>query len=114
MGLRRLLYWIVGLPLAVATVAFAVANRQWIVVSLDPVSRDDPFAAIAMPLWALFFCGILVGLIAGWIAAWLGQRRWRKAAKQARIELFRSQGEQERLKREAGSRQAVPTVEPSP
>jgi len=70
MTLRRILNWAIGLPIAIVAVAFAVANRQWITVSFDPFSRDAPLAAIDMPLWALFFCGIFFGLIAGWIAAW--------------------------------------------
>ena len=73
MTLRRIFNWIIGLPIAIVAVVFAVANRQWILVSFDPFSRDQPWAAITMPLWVLFFCGIFVGLMAGWIFAWLAQ-----------------------------------------
>lgn len=104
MTLRRLFNWIVGLPVAVVAVIFAVANRQWITVSLDPLSREAPSISIAMPLWVLFFCGILVGLIAGWVAAWFAHGKWRRAAKEARIELVRTQHDHERLKREHAAR----------
>ena len=107
MTVKGIFNWVVGLPVAIAAVAFAVANRQWVVVSFDPVSRDAPFASISMPLWVVLFCGILVGLIAGWIAAWFAQGKWRRAAKQARIELVRAQHEHERLKRDAASRAVV-------
>jgi NhaP-type Na+/H+ or K+/H+ antiporter len=100
MTLRRILNWAIGLPIAIVVVAFAVANRQWISVSFDPFSRDAPFAAIDMPLWTLFFCGIFFGLIAGWIAAWLAQGKWRRAAREARIELVRAHDDQARMKRE--------------
>ncbi len=100
MTLRRILNWAIGLPIAIVAVAFAVANRQWIAVSFDPFSRDAPLAAIDMPLWALFFCGIFFGLIAGWIAAWFAQGKWRRAAREARVELLRAQDETARLKRE--------------
>jgi len=113
MTLRRLFNWIVGLPVAVVAAIFAVANRQWVTVSLDPVSREAPFASIAMPLWVLFFCGILVGLVAGWIAAWFAHGKWRKAAREARIELVRTQHDHERLKREHAARAAVPTQDSS-
>ena len=81
-----------------------MANRQWIAVSFDPFDRDQPVASINMPLWALFFCGIFAGLLAGWTAAWFAHGKWRKAARQARIELVRAQNEHERLKREHDSR----------
>lgn len=89
--MRRLLRWIIGLPVAVVVVAFAVANRQWTTISLDPFSRDNPMAAIDMPLWALFFVGLLVGLIVGWSACWLAQGKWRRALKETRSDLTRHQ-----------------------
>jgi uncharacterized integral membrane protein len=100
MTLKRIFNWVIGLPIAIIVVAFAVANRQWITVSFDPFSSDAPFAAIDVPLWALFFCGIFIGLIAGWIAAWFTQGKWRRAARQARIELMRAQNEKARMAQE--------------
>ncbi|HUR44104.1 MAG TPA: LapA family protein [Aestuariivirga sp.] len=112
MTLKRIFNWIIGLPIAIAAAVFAVANRQWIVVSFDPFSRDQPFASINMPLWVLFFCGIFAGLIAGWIAAWFAHGKWRRAARQARLELMRAQHEHEMLKRENRSQALVPTGDP--
>ena len=57
-----------------------------------------------MPLWALFFAGIFFGMIAGWIACWFGQGKWRRAAKEARIDLQRAQDEAQRLRREQQDR----------
>ena len=100
MMLQRILRWTIGLPIAVIVVSFAVANRQWITVSFDPFSKDAPFAAIDIPLWALFFCGVFFGLIAGWIACWFAQSKWRRSAKDTRKELVRSQAESSQLRRE--------------
>ena len=76
MMLQRVLRWIVGLPIALVVISFAVANRQWVTVSFDPFSKDAPFAAV------VFF-----GLIAGWIACWIAQGKWRRSAREARREL---------------------------
>jgi NhaP-type Na+/H+ or K+/H+ antiporter len=113
MTVRRFFNWLIGLPIAVAAVVFAVANRQWITVSFDPLSRDQPFASVAMPLWVLFFCGIFVGLFVGWAAAWLAQGKWRKAAREARIDLVRAQNEQDRLRRESETRSLATTPDAS-
>jgi len=109
MSLHRIFNWIIGVPVALVVVAFAIANRQWVTVSFDPLSRDQPFAAVSMPLWALFFCGAFVGLIAGWIAAWLAQGKWRKATREARLELVRAKDEMARLKRDMPGREVVPS-----
>ncbi len=53
MTIKRIFNWLIGLPVAVIGIGFAVANRQWITVSFDPFDRDQPFAFINMPLWAL-------------------------------------------------------------
>jgi hypothetical protein len=101
MMLQRILRWTIGLPIAIIVVSFAIANRQWITVSFDPFSRDAPFAAMDMPLWVLFACGVFFGLIAGWIACWFAQGKWRRAARDARLELVQAQAEASQLRRDA-------------
>ncbi len=103
MTLKGIFNWAVGLPIAVVGIGFAVANRQWVTVSLDPVNRVHPFAKIDMPLWALFFCGVFIGIFAGWFVAWVGNSRYRRATREAKIELIRAQQMHERDKREMQS-----------
>jgi uncharacterized integral membrane protein len=79
----------VGLPVAVVLIVFAIANREFVRVSLDPLSPSDPWIALEMPLWALLYAGLFLGLVIGWVGAWVKQRRWRKAAREARSELDR-------------------------
>jgi hypothetical protein len=107
--MRRLLRWLVGLPIAIIAIGFAVANRQWISVSLDPVSAI-PRASIDMPLWALFFAGILPGLVVGWGACWLAQGKWRRHAREARRELAR----QSAAPQPSASREVSPLAEFQP
>lgn len=85
--MKRFLSWVIGLPVALLLIFFALANRHFVVVSLDPLSREDPWASVSLPLWLVVFFAILCGLIAGWIGAWFNQRRWRRAAREARKEL---------------------------
>ena len=110
MTLKRVINWLIGLPVAIIGAGFAVANRQWVTVSFDPLNRTHPFATIDMPLWALFFCGIFVGILAGWLVAWASNRKYRRATRQARIELMRAQQIHEREKRDWQS--AVPALRP--
>ncbi|HUR44054.1 MAG TPA: LapA family protein [Aestuariivirga sp.] len=106
MTIRRLFNWIVGLPVAIIVVAFAIANRERVVLSLDPFS-SEPYASITTPLWGVLFGGIFIGLLAGWVAAWFAHGKWRRATREARVELLRSQQEHEQLKREMASRAVV-------
>jgi len=110
MTLKRIFNWVVGLPVAIIGVGFAVANREWVTVSFDPINRAQPFATMSMPLWALFFAGVLFGIFIGWFVAWRGAARHRRSARDARIELIRTQQHHEREKREL--QQNLPAVRP--
>ncbi len=101
MTIKRILNWVIGLPIAVIGIGFAVANRQWITLSFDPINRTHPFATVDMPLWALFFCGVFVGIFAGWFVSWINHGKYRKAAREAKIELIRAQQIHERDKRDS-------------
>lgn len=91
--MQKFFRWVVGLPIAVIVIAFAIANRQRTIVSFDPFSRDNPFMSLEMPLWALFFIGLFFGIMAGWIACWFAQGKWRRSARDARRELARVQAQ---------------------
>lgn len=110
MTLKRILNWVVGLPIAIVGVGFAVANREWITVSFDPVNRTLPRATIDMPLWVLFFAGIFLGIFVGWFVAWRGAARHRRSARDAKIELIRREQQHEREKREL--QQNLPAIRP--
>jgi NhaP-type Na+/H+ or K+/H+ antiporter len=96
----RLFYWIIGLPVAVVLIAFAVANRHFVVVSLDPLSQQDPVASLSVPLWTVLFFGIFCGLVVGWIGAWIKQAKWRRAAREAKSDLASARSEAAELRRE--------------
>jgi uncharacterized membrane protein YciS (DUF1049 family) len=88
--MHNFIRWVVGLPIAAVVIAFAIANRQRTIVSFDPFNRDNPLMSVEMPLWALFFLGLIVGVFTGWIACWVAQGKWRRSAKEARRELARA------------------------
>jgi type II secretory pathway pseudopilin PulG len=59
-----------------------VANRHFVTVSFDPFNTTDPAFAASLPLFALIIAVAILGVVAGGFATWLGQRRWRRAARQ--------------------------------
>lgn len=78
---RKLVIWLVLVPLAIVILAFAMANRQLVTVSFDPFSSAQPAASLTLPLFVLIFILVLLGVIVGGIAAWMGQSRYRRAAR---------------------------------
>ena len=78
------LRWIIAAICAVALALFAVANRDVVMLRLDPFPYD-----IEVPLYLALITTLVIGLFAGAIAAWLAGGRDRRALRAARREITR-------------------------
>ena len=112
--LRKIVAALILVPLAVVIIAFAVANRQIVTVSLDPFSASEPAAAVTLPLFALIIFSLIVGVLIGGLAAWLRQGKWRATARrlERRVEGLRKKVDT--LEGTTGGPTIVPDAEPAP
>jgi uncharacterized integral membrane protein len=101
----KLLTWIILVPVTVVVIAFAIANSGQVTVRLDPL----PFAP-ELPLYVLALLLVFIGMLAGGLATSIGVLRWRRAARQARREVVRLEGELQ-ASRAATGRELVSRVE---
>jgi uncharacterized integral membrane protein len=90
---RKIVAVIILVPLAMIIIAFAVANRQVVTLSLDPFSAEHPAATVALPLFALIIVPLILGVLVGGIAAWLRHGRWRRMARRYEREVIALRGE---------------------
>lgn len=97
--LRKVVAAIILVPLAIVIVAFAVANRQNVTVSLDPFNPDVPAASLTRPLFVVILVVLILGVIIGGIASWLRQSRWRRTARRLEREVANLRAENDALKR---------------
>jgi uncharacterized integral membrane protein len=111
----RFLWWLVAVPVGIAAVALAVANRRPVALALDPFATD-PFApgaalpAIHLPFYLLIFGVLVVGVLVGGVAAWMSEgrnrrelRRWRAEARRLEVDL----AARDAALREQGAREAA-------
>jgi uncharacterized integral membrane protein len=94
----RFLKALILLPVAIIVVLLAVANRQPVLLSLDPFSQDAPEFATTLPLFAVIFAAVMIGVLIGGTAAWLGQAKHRRARRQYRREVGHLRSETDRLR----------------
>lgn len=104
--MRKLLRWLILLPLAIVLVLFAVANRAPVTLSLDPFSREAPAFTFTLPLFVVLLLAIAVGVVIGGIAAGIGRLRWRYRARRAEREAEKLSAENEAFFRAARERSA--------
>lgn len=98
--LRKLGFLLIVLPLAAALVAFTVANRHMVIVSLDPFGVENSVIAFEMPVYVLIFLALLTGVVVGGVATWMKQGAWRKRARTSRFEAEKAKREARDLRRE--------------
>ena len=112
---RKIVTWIVIIPLAAVIVAFAVANRQAVTVSFDPFAAAAPAYAATLPLFAILFAVLILGVLIGGIAAWFRQGKWRRAARRLDGEVRALHDEMDSIRRRFGTpEKPKPAPEPSP
>ncbi len=101
----RLIGRIAAVPVGIAVVAFAIANRAPVAVSLDPF----PFA-FELPLYVVAVGALVVGLGAGAAAAWFHGRKARRLGRTRKTRVAVLEHELGRL----GERESKETSAPLP
>ena len=110
--LQRIIGYLVLLPAAVAIVALSVANRDPVLLSLDPV-ETPPRYYLELPLFLYLFAAVAIGGILASFATWLRQGRWRRRARTEHDRAARLEREVDRLHRDV-PKQIEPTTQASP
>jgi len=103
--MKALLRAVILIPVAVALLGFAVANRSVVSVKLDPFDLIEPAVVFDVPLFLPVFLSLMIGILAGGCAMWLSQGRHRRAVRMhlRTIELLRRQSEDRNTPRNSPS-----------
>lgn len=73
----KLIYWLVGVPLALVVVIFAVTNRDGVTLSFWPLPIK-----LQAPVYLVVLLTLVAGFLLGEFVAWINGRRWRREARQ--------------------------------
>lgn len=111
---RGLFSILVGLPLALFIVLFAVANRQGVTLAFDPFAPDTPALSVTLPLFAVVLISVMIGVLVGGAASWLRQGKWRKEARRRREQVDALEAETEQARREAAAARRAVSALPAP
>jgi len=96
--LRKIVTVLILVPLALAIVMFAVANRAPVVLGFDPFGAQPPMFAFVAPLFLALLAALIAGVIVGGAAAWSRQSKWRRRARRLSADLKAARGEIETLR----------------
>ena len=107
--MRGFIKALILVPVSLAVVLLAIANRAPVTLSLDPFSRTDPALSVSVPLFATLLGAVMIGVLIGGVASWMAQGKHRQAERRHRRDAERLAAEAQRLKNALSSRtQALP------
>ena len=103
--IRRIVGWVVLVPLCLVLIVFALANRQLVVVNFNPLVPSEALTTpgVGVPLFLVLFAVLLFGVILGGVATWFAQAPHRRDERTYRREA-------ERLNREVAAMRRSPSL----
>jgi hypothetical protein len=90
---RKIVAVVILVPLAMIIVAFAVANRQDVTISLDPFNPGQLAYSKTMWLFVPIFAVLILGVAIGGLVSWLRHGKWRRMARRYEREVIALRGE---------------------
>ena len=92
---------LVFVPLALIILFFAMANRGYVRIGLDPFVTDGSGPSFEAPLYTVVLAAMALGVIAGGFSTWMKHLPVRRSAKAARAEAKKTRAEIEKLRQQA-------------
>ena len=102
--LRRIVGWVVLVPLCIVLIVFALANRQLVVVNFNPFVPSEALSTpgVGVPFFLVLFTVLLLGVVLGGIATWFAQSHHRRDERSYRRETERLSREVDAMRRSPG------------
>jgi uncharacterized integral membrane protein len=102
--LRRIVGWVVLVPLCLVLIVFALANRQLVVVNFNPLVPSEALSTpgVGVPLFLVLFAVLLFGVVLGGVATWFAQSQHRRDERSFKRESERLGREVDMLRRTPG------------
>ena len=101
---NKIVGWVILVPLCLALIVFALANRHFVAVNFNPFTAVDTATTpgYGVPMFIVLYVVLLIGVLLGGIATWFAQGQHRRREKHWRREAHMLNGELETLRKRQG------------
>lgn len=107
---KRIVGWLVLIPLCAIIVVFALANRHDVAVNFNPLVPADPaVSGSGVPLFLIIYAVLFFGIALGGAAVWLTQGGHRRAERHHKREAQKLREELNAIRR-TPAREADPAL----
>ncbi|CBI75694.1 conserved exported protein of unknown function [Bartonella clarridgeiae 73] len=87
MIIKRILLAVILTPITVFLIGFIVANRQVVILKLNPLQNNSEYFTYQAPLFVWLFIFFCFGIFLSSIINWFAQHKNRKALKESKAEI---------------------------
>jgi uncharacterized integral membrane protein len=110
---KRIVGWLVLVPLCALLIVFALANRQFVALNFNPFVSPEVLQqpGYGVPLFLVLYVVLLVGVMLGGIATWFAQSQHRQRERHWRREAQQLNGELEALRKSQRQPSGAPLAE---
>jgi uncharacterized integral membrane protein len=110
---KRIVGWLVLVPLCALLIVFALANRQFVALNFNPFVSPELLQqpGYGVPLFLVLYVVLLVGVMLGGIATWFAQSQHRQRERHWRREARVLTAELEALRKSQGQNGTTPMAE---
>jgi hypothetical protein len=110
---KRIVGWLVLVPLCALLIVFALANRQVVALNFNPFVSPDLLQTpgYGVPLFLVLYVVLLIGVMLGGIATWFAQSQHRQRERHWRREAQALNGELEGLRKSQRQTGTTPMTE---
>lgn len=107
---KRIVGWLVLVPLCLVVLVFALANRHQVAVNFNPlVGVDEAAPGVGVPLFLVIYAVLFFGISLGGLAVWFTQSGHRREEKRLRRDNDKLRTELDKARR-TSARQDDPAV----
>ena len=107
--LRRIIFVLVLIPLAIILIALTVANRMPVPLNLDVFNPSNPALSFTAPLFVWLYTAALIGVVVCGIGSWFAQGKHRRRERRYRKESEKLRYEIEETRKQAGPDESTST-----
>ena len=103
--INKIVGWVILVPLCLALIVFALANRHFVAINFNPFTAVDTATTpgYGVPMFVVLYVVLLIGVLLGGIAAWFAQGQHRRREKHWRREAHMLSGELEAARKRQGT-----------
>lgn len=99
--LKKIIWVVFFIPVAIVLILLSIANRNVVTLALNPFEPTDQLLSVSAPFFMFILIALMVGMVFGSVVTWFKQGKYRSQARKISAESEKWHTEADRQKSKA-------------